>query len=93
MIFTDENGKIYEIPEEKYSEFKVSDARAREILEHVKKEVDSNISKNDSDVKGYNNMLAFAGTLDANGKLNTGSVLLVGEKPYRVSDTGWNLLV
>ena len=33
MIFTDENGKIYEIPEEKYSEFKVSDARAREILQ------------------------------------------------------------
>ena len=93
MIFTDENGKIYEIPEDKYSEFKVSDARAREILEHVKKEVDSNIAKNDSDVKGYNNMLAFAGTLDANGKFNTGSVLLVGEKPYRVSNTGWESLL
>lgn len=92
MIFTDENGKIYEVPEDKYSEFKVSDARAREILECVKKEVDSNIAKNDPDVKGYNNMMAFAGTLDASGRLTTGSIVLVGEKPYKLSNTGWESL-
>ena len=31
MIFTDENGKIYEVPNERYAEFEVSGQRASEI--------------------------------------------------------------
>ena len=48
MIFTDEKGKIYEIPKERYSEFEVSAQRAAEINENIKK-----YSENSDEVSGY----------------------------------------
>ena len=51
MIFTDENGKIYEVPNERYSEFEVSGQRASEINEELKQFVSNNSDNNE--VSGY----------------------------------------
>ena len=51
MIFTDENGKIYEVPNERYAEFEVSGQRASEINEELKQFVSNNSDNNE--VSGY----------------------------------------
>lgn len=49
MVFTDKNGKIYEVPNERYAEFEVSGQRAKIINEEIK----SITADKNNEVSGY----------------------------------------
>ena len=56
MIIKNVDGKIYEIPEDRYAEFEVSAQRAKEILDMAKS---MNKLSSNNEVAGYMNEAAF----------------------------------
>ena len=72
MIFTDENGKIYEVPNERYAEFEVSGQRASEINEELKQFVSNNSDNNE--VSGYMGGPACVGFTPSTKKATKGSL-------------------
>lgn len=86
MIFTDKNGKIYEIPNERYAEFEVSKERAAKINESLK----SISTNNDSEVSGYSNSCAGnLCTMDGNTFRITSKTGTVYSIKKNTSKSGW----
>lgn len=85
MIFTDKNGKIYEIPENRYAEFEVTAERAAQINESLK-----NISSNNDEVSGYLNSCAGnLCTMDGNTFRVTSKGGTVYSIKKNASQSGW----
>lgn len=57
MIFKDENGKIYEIPENRYDEFEVKAERASEILDDIKNFMIETKNIENIEVKSYQDII------------------------------------
>lgn len=53
MIFTDEKGKIYEIPDTEFSKYEVSAERAKEIVQNVKDILVKTGKYTEAEVQGY----------------------------------------
>ncbi|MEI0559899.1 MULTISPECIES: hypothetical protein [Brachyspira] len=82
MIFKDESGKIYEIPEDRYAEFEVKSERASEILADIKKCMLETNNIEDIEVKSYQDIVDNHLKLH-NKKLNSIVLMTANDGEYK----------